>query len=125
MKEAPHTHRAAATIGRLAAQGLLRVEEAMPHVVAAACQPGVDAPGARMRLMHTCLDTSAHWGRLRARAGWHVAQALAPLLAARCCRAEILAAAWHAGARFGLLRHETDTQAAAAVGRALHQETRR
>ena len=46
-------------------------------------------------------------------------------LAERGLSREILAAAWHAGARFGLLRHETDTQAVAAVGRALHQETRR
>lgn len=81
--------RAAAFAGRLAAQGLLDPEEALPALVLAAGA----GPGLALVLRQALLAAAATEAACRDAAARRVCAALAPLLRAGCGRARLLDAA--------------------------------
>jgi hypothetical protein len=110
--------RAAATFGRLVAQGLLSAREA-DAALAAAPAPGVDAAGWATRRRWRLLAAAAGWSRARRDAARAVRAALAPLLAARAPRASLEAAAAGADRRRALTEAERAALLRAEVARAL------
>ena len=82
-------HKAAATFGRMRAQGLLELIEIRATLAAAAR----DNRELRLRLIHAEADAHAAATNRRSRAAYAVAQALVPLLQARAPAALILHAA--------------------------------
>jgi hypothetical protein len=112
----PAPWRAAATLGRLLAQGLLDPAEAAA-ALAAALAPGADASGWAARRAWRLAAARDGWARARHRALLAARQALPPLLAARAPRAVLEATladcdphhALTAAERRRLLRHAVTT----------------
>ena len=119
----PAQHRAAALLGRLAAQGLIDSNEALPALLDAAFQaaPSVDRSGLRARLAHRLADSRAAWESARRRAAFAIRSALAPLIAARAQRAALFAAADDADRSEALLPRERRAIATALFARALRE----
>jgi hypothetical protein len=117
----PAQHRAAALLGRLAAQGLIDTNEALPALLDAAfcAAPSVDRSGLRARLAHRLADSRAAWEAARSRAAFAIHSALAPLIAARASRAALFAAADEVDRAQALLPRERRAIATALVARAL------
>lgn len=101
---------AAERCGKLAAQGILEVDEVVPLLYRAAIRAGYagDRRGLRTRLFWRVRQVAEHWRLERDRAEWVIRRAVAPLVEAWSPGAEIDAAAQHAneGAGGPLLRHE-------------------
>jgi hypothetical protein len=120
----PAQHRAAALLGRLAAQGLIDTNEALPALLDAAFRaaPFVDRSGLRARLAHRLADSRAAWESARRRAAFAIRSALTPLIAARAPRAALFAAADEADRARALLPRERRAIATALVARALRAQ---
>ena len=87
--------RAASLFGPLVARGLVRAEEALAALTAAARRqaPSRDARGMRARLAHALLDAAAEHERARLLAHARILKAVLPLLDAWADAATIRAAA--------------------------------
>jgi len=112
--------RAAATLGRLVAQGVLGAEEAAA-ALAAAPAPGADPSGWAARRAWRLAAARDGWLRARRRAAWAVRSTLAPLLADRAGKPALEAAVAAADPDRAL----TDAERAALLRQAVRAALRR
>jgi hypothetical protein len=110
--------RAAATLGRLVAQGLLTEAEARA-ALAAAPAPGADPSGWAARRAWRLAAARDGWARARRRAAWAIRDTLAPLLADHHPRHVLEAALAQADPHGALTPAERDALLRREVARAL------
>jgi len=110
--------RAAATLGRLVAQGLLSEAEAA-RALAAAPAPGADPRGWAARRAWRLAQARDGWARARARAIRRARASLAPLLAARASRQRLEDAVADSDPHGALTRADRDALLRREVSRAL------
>ncbi|MBX6382098.1 MAG: hypothetical protein IRZ07_03855 [Microbispora sp.] len=86
---------AAATCGKLVAQGILSVEDIVPKLLEAAIRAGYrgDRSGLQTRLSWHVRDNADHWSRERDRVEFLIRRGIAPLLAEWAEPIQILRAA--------------------------------
>lgn len=86
---------AAASCGKLVAQGLVEIRDIVQALIDAAKEDAWqgDLSGLQARLTWQVTDTADHWCRVRDRTEYLIRNALGPLIEARAAGADILAAA--------------------------------
>lgn len=86
---------AAATCGKLVAQGVLDVADIVPQLIEAAVRAGYagDLSGLQSRLTWHVRANEQHWQQRRGQTRWRITQAIAPQLETRAPSAAILAEA--------------------------------